>query len=152
MSRAPNPRRVEREPPFEAFKPLGRPARELDIVTLGRDGLEALRLADFEGLYQQTAAERMGVSRATFGRILTAARSAVADALVSGKILVIGDAPVTPGSAGPFPCPVHDGGRRRGLGCSCGEVDKGETASAPGSNSSTAPATNQRTSRSRKET
>ncbi|HSL17519.1 MAG TPA: DUF134 domain-containing protein [Methylomirabilota bacterium] len=127
MPRTRSPRRVGGAPPFEAFKPLGRPARELEIVTLGRDELEALRLADLEGLYQETAAERMGVSRATFGRILTSGRRAVADALVGGKVLVIGEAPVTPGSGEPFPCPVHDGGRRRGLGCSCNEDEGSET-------------------------
>ena len=121
MSRTRSPRRVGGAPAFEAFKPIGRPARELEMVTLGRDELEALRLADLEGLYQATAAERMGVSRATFGRILTGARAAVAEALVGGKMLVIGEAPVAPGSGEPFPCPVHDGGRRRGLGCSCDE-------------------------------
>jgi hypothetical protein len=97
------------------------------MVTLGRDELEALRLADLEGLYQETAADRMGVSRATFGRILTSARRQVAEALVGGKVLVIGEAPVAPGSGEPFPCPVHDGGRRRGLGCSCDEDEGPET-------------------------
>jgi len=39
--------------------------------------LEALRLADLEGRYQEKAAEQMGVSRSTFQRIVTelAARS-----------------------------------------------------------------------------
>lgn len=101
------------------------------MVTLGRDELEALRLADLEGLYQETAAERMGVSRATFGRILTRARAAVAEALVGGKVLVIGEAPVAPGSGEPFPCPVHDGGRRRGLGCSCDEDREPEAQRGP---------------------
>ncbi|HSN54419.1 MAG TPA: DUF134 domain-containing protein [Candidatus Sulfomarinibacteraceae bacterium] len=131
MPRTRNPRRVGGAPAFDAFKPIGRPARDLEVVTLGRDELEALRLADLEGLYQATAAERMGVSRATFGRILTGARAAVADALVGGKVLVIGEAPVAPGSGEPFPCPVHDGGRRRGLGCSCDEDEEPEARRGP---------------------
>jgi len=53
------------------------------------DELEALRLADLEGLYQEEAAERMGVSRATFGRIVEAARRKTAQALVGGRALRI---------------------------------------------------------------
>jgi len=71
------------------FKPSGVPARELEEVTLGLDGAEAIRLADLEGLYQDAAALRMGVSRQTFGRIVEAARHAVADAIINGKRLRI---------------------------------------------------------------
>jgi predicted DNA-binding protein (UPF0251 family) len=63
---------------------------ELEEVALSIDELEALRLADLEGLYHDGAAERMGVSRATFGRIVETARRKVAEALVEGKALKIG--------------------------------------------------------------
>lgn len=53
------------------------------------DEFEAIKLADHEGLYQEQAALRMGVSRPTFGRIVTSARRKVADALVGGKALRI---------------------------------------------------------------
>jgi len=53
------------------------------------DEFEALRLADVEGLYQEGAAEQMGISRQTFGNIITAARRKVADALVNGKLIRI---------------------------------------------------------------
>jgi predicted DNA-binding protein (UPF0251 family) len=46
-------------------------------------------LNDFEGLDQEKAAEKMNVSRQTFGRILSQARSVIAEALVLGKILRI---------------------------------------------------------------
>jgi predicted DNA-binding protein (UPF0251 family) len=62
----------------------------LEEVALSVDELEALRLADLEGLYHDGAAERMRVSRATFGRIVEAARRKVAEALVHGKALKIG--------------------------------------------------------------
>jgi predicted DNA-binding protein (UPF0251 family) len=84
------------------FKPAGIPARELDEVVLPLDEFEALRLADLEGLYQEQAAERMGVSRPTFGRILDAAHRKVADALVHGHALRIEGGPVT--CAGPRAC------------------------------------------------
>jgi predicted DNA-binding protein (UPF0251 family) len=102
-----------------AFKPVGRRAADLEVVTLRLDELEALRLADLEGLYQEAGAERMGVSRPTFARILARARSTVARALIEERLLVVGDGPVVTGPAEPLPCPVHGGGPRRGRGCRC---------------------------------
>lgn len=61
----------------------------LEEVVLGVDELEALRLAHLEGQYQKEAAERMEVSRATFGRILESAHRKVAQALVQGAALRI---------------------------------------------------------------
>ncbi|OPX94719.1 MAG: hypothetical protein A4E62_02823 [Syntrophorhabdus sp. PtaU1.Bin002] len=61
----------------------------LEQIGLGLDELEALRLADLEGLYQEEAAARMNVSRPTFGRIINEARRKVADAIINGKVLVI---------------------------------------------------------------
>jgi predicted Fe-Mo cluster-binding NifX family protein len=58
-------------------------------VTLHFDQAEAIRLADLEGLYQEAAALRMGVSRQTFGRIVESARRVVADAIINGKCLHI---------------------------------------------------------------
>ena len=102
-----------------AFKPIGRPIGSLEVEELRLDELEALRLADLEGLYQEAAAERMGVSRPTFARILARARATVARALIEERVLVVGEGPVVAASDGPFPCAVHDGGRRRGQGCRC---------------------------------
>ncbi len=93
---------------------MGRPAAELGVETLRLDELEAIRLADLEGLYQEAAAERMGVSRATFARVLERARAAVARALINEKLLVIGEGPVVAVPGDPLPCPVHGFGRRRG--------------------------------------
>jgi len=56
---------------------------------LAFDELEALRLADLEGLYQEEAAARMQISRQTFGNIVKTARRKVADALVNGKAIHI---------------------------------------------------------------
>jgi len=71
------------------FKPAGVPRSELEEVVLSLDEFEALRLADLEGLYQEQAAERMGVSRPTFGRTVESAHRKVAEALVGGKALRI---------------------------------------------------------------
>ena len=56
---------------------------------LSLDEFEAIRLADYEGLYHEEAAGRMNISRATFGRILDGARSKVADVIINGKALKI---------------------------------------------------------------
>ncbi len=82
-------RRVSISPVSEGFSPLGLRKRASQSITLNLDEFEAIRLADHLGLYHEEAAARMGVSRATFGRILSAARGAVADALVNGKRLQI---------------------------------------------------------------
>jgi uncharacterized protein len=71
------------------FKPKGIPLVHLEEVCLSLDELEAIRLADYEGLYHQEAADRMKVSRQTLGRILNQARRKVAEALIQGKALKI---------------------------------------------------------------
>lgn len=58
-------------------------------IVLRPDEVEALRLADLEGLYQEEAARMMGISRQTFGRILERAHKKVADAIVNGRALTI---------------------------------------------------------------
>lgn len=71
------------------FKPRGIPLFKLEEVSLHMDEVEALRLADYEGLYHEDAAQRMKISRATFGRIIDQARRKVAEALLKGKALRI---------------------------------------------------------------
>lgn len=70
------------------FRPNGASANSAAVI-LSLDEAEALRLADLEGLYQQAAAQKMGVSRQTFGRIVESARRKTADALLNGKKLRI---------------------------------------------------------------
>ncbi|MDP3017791.1 MAG: DUF134 domain-containing protein [Deltaproteobacteria bacterium] len=71
------------------FKPRGIPLFRLEEVSLHMDEVEALMLADYEGLYHEDAAQRMKISRATFGRIIGQARHKVAEALLKGKALRI---------------------------------------------------------------
>ena len=98
----PRPRKwrmVERRPAVTLFKPHGVPARDLEEAVLPVEGLEALRLIDLEGMDQETAAARMGVSRPTFSRVLTSARQVVSRALVLGLALRVdgGDFQLDPG-------------------------------------------------------
>ncbi|MEW6424489.1 MAG: DUF134 domain-containing protein [Bacillota bacterium] len=87
MSRPPKSRLVEFLPRLTYFKPAGVPLRELEEVGLTVEELEAIRLKDLEGLEQEACAEKMGVSRPTYHRILTSARSKIAQALVNGKAI-----------------------------------------------------------------
>jgi predicted DNA-binding protein (UPF0251 family) len=56
---------------------------------LSIEELEALRLADRDGLYQDEAAVRMGVSRPTFARLITTARQKTSHALIEGCLLLM---------------------------------------------------------------
>ncbi len=56
---------------------------------MAKDEMEAIRLSDYEGLYQQDAAEKMGISRTTFSRILESAHRKIADALLRTKAIFI---------------------------------------------------------------
>ncbi len=51
------------------------------------DELEALSLCDRDGLTQEEAGRKMGVSRGTVQRTLMSARNKVADALAGGKAI-----------------------------------------------------------------
>lgn len=79
---------------------------EIDEVVMSLDEFEAVRLADLERLYQEKAAEQMGVSRPTFSRIIDVARHKMADAIVHGKALRIEGGPIT--QRGHRCCRVHD--------------------------------------------
>ena len=84
MSRPTKRRYVGPVPRIVEFMPVGVSRQELRQLSLPLDGLEALRLVDLVGLEQADAAQRMGVSRQTFGRILAAARRVVSQAVVGG--------------------------------------------------------------------
>jgi predicted DNA-binding protein (UPF0251 family) len=87
MPRPKKPRCVSGYPMITAFVPQGMP--QTGEVVLSVEGLEALRLSDFDRLDQETAAQIMEVSRQTYGRILGEARATVSEALVIGKALRI---------------------------------------------------------------
>lgn len=97
-------RHVSSLPPSDFFKPAGVPCQALEVVTLALDELEALRLADLEGLYQEAASARMKVSRQTFARIIEGARRKTADALIHGKALRLEGGAVTLKGTAAKPC------------------------------------------------
>lgn len=65
----------------------------LDEVILDHDELEALRLADLLKHSQEEAADKMKISRATFGRIVNSAREKIADGILNGKAIRINNDP-----------------------------------------------------------
>lgn len=114
-------RRIGHCAPVAYFKPQGIPLRMLEFVELAADELEAVRLADYEELYQEQAAEQMGVSRQTFGLIIARAHKKIAEALTQGKAIhveggieiVESKTPEPP--QGGYRC--GRGGHGRGRGC-----------------------------------
>ena len=89
MVRPQKKRLVKFDPDISYFKPRGIPMQRLEEVRLTVDEGESIRLADLLGLSHEEAGRRMGVSRATFGRIVQKARKTVADALINGKAINI---------------------------------------------------------------
>ena len=81
-------RYIQKMPEISQFSPRGKPGRP-DEIELKIDEFEAFNLADGKGYSQAEGAEIMGISRASFGRILRSARQIVATALVEGKIIRI---------------------------------------------------------------
>lgn len=86
MSRMCKRRIVCMVPQNREFHPR-RKSREKIVLSV--EQVEALRLTDYEGLDQHTAAAKMGISRGTFQRILYLARQKTADGLISGKNILI---------------------------------------------------------------
>ena len=67
------------------YKPCCRPDEENEGISLKPEEIELIRLIDLEGLEQEEAAEKLGVSRKTAWRDLHEARRKIADALVNWK-------------------------------------------------------------------
>jgi predicted DNA-binding protein (UPF0251 family) len=82
-------RMVLNPPNHRVFKPTGIPGHQLEMITLSIDEYEAIRLADYEGLDQLEASERMGISRPTFTRLIEKARKNLASFIIERKALTI---------------------------------------------------------------
>jgi uncharacterized protein len=141
MPRPVNCRRVGALPAVTQFKPRGVPLRDLEIVTLSLDEVEALRLADLQGRYQEEAATCMGVSRQTFGRIVANARRKVAECLIQGKALEMQGGNVVLESQRTFQCldcshvwqkPYGTGRPQRCPACQGGSLRRQDSAAGRG--------------------
>jgi predicted DNA-binding protein (UPF0251 family) len=74
------------------------------VLTL--DEYEAMRLADFDQLYQEHAAGKMHISRQTFGRVIESAHHKIAEALIHGKAIIIEGGEVTVRNSKEFKCKI----------------------------------------------
>ncbi len=81
-------RYIQSMPEIAQFSPRGKPGRP-DEAELKIDEYEAIKLADYQGCDQSEGAKHMGISRASFGRILRNARKVLATALVEGRTIRI---------------------------------------------------------------
>lgn len=70
------------------FKPTSIPLKDLKKIKLSKEEITALHYADFQGLKQQEAAQKMGISQASFSRELSSAHQKVADAFFSIKAIL----------------------------------------------------------------
>lgn len=89
MARPKRNRIVAHHPEVCYFKPRGIPMLDLEENCLTIDERESIRLADLLELSYEEAGRMMGVSRATFGRIVQQARKVIADAIINGKAIKI---------------------------------------------------------------
>jgi len=80
---------IEKDHSKICFKPCGIQGRYLEKILLDDDEMEAIRLSDFEGLYQQECADQMGISRTTFSRIIENAHKKISDALLHRKAIIM---------------------------------------------------------------
>lgn len=82
-------RMIECVPGERCFRPCCKKGKRLEGVIVTLDEFEAVRLADLQGMRQEDAAKRLGVSRPTFSRIVEAGRKKIADAIVNIKAIKI---------------------------------------------------------------
>ncbi|HOX28787.1 MAG TPA: DUF134 domain-containing protein [bacterium] len=88
MSRPRKCRYIETVPAGRCFKPCRSAGAAKNTVKIFLDEIEAIRLGDLEGLSQEEAAVKMGISRSTFARIINEAHAKIADAIVYSKPIV----------------------------------------------------------------
>ena len=85
--RFPKPISIEKAPTIDRFTPD--PQKNSKPIFIEPAELESLRLVDLEGLSQEEAGERMGVSRGTIWRLVQSARKKTAQALTAGRPLEV---------------------------------------------------------------
>lgn len=80
---------IKFEPDVVYFKPQGVSMRNLEIVEVSMEEIEAYRLRHIDKLEQIQGAEKMNTSTSTYQRILHSAYEKIADALINGKAIKI---------------------------------------------------------------
>ncbi len=89
MARRKRCRIIKGPPKYNSFKPKGVPSNQIKQIKISLDEYESIRLADNEGYDHNFAAEKIGVSRSVFSRLVKSARAKIAKALVDGYEILI---------------------------------------------------------------
>jgi predicted DNA-binding protein (UPF0251 family) len=82
-------RRVGFNHKINFYKPQGIPLKDLEVIELSFEELEALRLKNVEQKSQDECANIMKTSQSTFQRILSEAYRKISEGLVEGKAIKI---------------------------------------------------------------
>ncbi len=82
-------RKVEFDHRINFYKPQGVPLKNLEIIELSFEELEALRLKNVEKKSQDECANIMKTSQSTFQRILSEAYRKISKGLIEGKAIKI---------------------------------------------------------------
>jgi predicted DNA-binding protein (UPF0251 family) len=82
MPRPVRNRKINNPPMMAGFRPFGMPLCDLEVVKFQYDEYESINLINYQGLSQDVAAEKMGISRPTFTRVYNRALKKIAKAFV----------------------------------------------------------------------
>ena len=117
MSRPRKMRTICEMPQEVTFGPRGVEHSLANIITIGIDEYETIRLIDLEGLTQEECSKQMNIARTTVQSIYSEARKKIASAIVLRKWLVVqgGDVVLCRGDS-PYCGQLGCNGNGRGLG------------------------------------
>ncbi|TXT55406.1 MAG: hypothetical protein BAJATHORv1_40317 [Candidatus Thorarchaeota archaeon] len=73
----------------EARKMIPEPSSEGEQIFLDAAEFEAIKLVDYDGMYQEQAGQIMGVSRGTIWRFLQSGRSKIVQSILEARPLVL---------------------------------------------------------------
>lgn len=105
-------RMISGSPESRCFQPRCSLDENPAVISLTPEEIELVRLIDIEGLEQEEAAQKLGVSRKTAWRDLQEVRRKIADALVNGKGIEI--AGCQKAARGQCPCSCASDTRKPG--------------------------------------
>jgi predicted DNA-binding protein (UPF0251 family) len=80
---------IKFEPNVLYFKPQGVPMKDLEVVEISMEEIEAYRLRHIDKLEQSEAGKKMNTSTSTYQRIIYSAYEKIADAIINGKAIKI---------------------------------------------------------------
>jgi predicted DNA-binding protein (UPF0251 family) len=80
---------IKFKPHVVYFKPQGIPMKNLEVIEISMEEIEAYRLRHIDKLEQTQAAKKLNTSTSTYQRILYSAYDKIAEALIHGKAIKI---------------------------------------------------------------